>query len=66
MGCYAAFVGIKAANAFCAANPEAKVLVVATELCTLHFQNKTDDDNLISNAISVMDQQRYLSQQILL
>lgn len=51
MGCYAAFVGIKAANAFCAANPEAKVLVVATELCTLHFQNKTDDDNLISNAI---------------
>ncbi len=51
MGCYAAFVGIKAANAFCAANPKAKVLVVATELCTLHFQNKTDDDNLISNAI---------------
>lgn len=51
MGCYAAFVGIKAANAFCAADPNAKVLVVATELCTLHFQNKTDDDNLISNAI---------------
>lgn len=51
MGCYAAFVGIKAANAFCTADPKAKVLVVATELCTLHFQNKTDDDNLISNAI---------------
>lgn len=51
MGCYAAFVGLKAANAFCAADSKAKVLVVATELCTLHFQNKTDDDNLISNAI---------------
>ncbi|OEK07063.1 type III polyketide synthase [Roseivirga misakiensis] len=51
MGCYAAFVGIKSAHAFCAANPSAKVLVVATELCTLHFQNKTDEETLIANAI---------------
>ena len=51
MGCYAAFVGIKSAVAFCAANPLAKVLVVATELCTLHFQNKTDEETLIANAI---------------
>lgn len=51
MGCYAAFVGIKSATAFCAANPKAKVLVVATELCTLHFQKKTDEETLIANAI---------------
>lgn len=51
MGCYAAFVGIKSAHAFCAADPKAKVLVVATELCTLHFQKKSDEDNLIANAI---------------
>ncbi len=51
MGCYAAFVGIKSAKAFCDANPEATVLVVATELCTLHFQKKADEDNLVSNAI---------------
>ena len=51
MGCYAAFVGIKSATAFCAANPDAKVLVVATELCTLHFQKKTDEETLIANAI---------------
>lgn len=51
MGCYAAFVGIKSATAFCAANPEAKVLVVATELCTLHFQKNNDEETLIANAI---------------
>ncbi|MFY0591653.1 type III polyketide synthase [Roseivirga sp.] len=51
MGCYAAFVGIKSAMAFCAANESAKVLVVATELCTLHFQNEPDEETLIANAI---------------
>lgn len=51
MGCYAAFVGIKSAKAFCDANPKAKVLVVATELCTLHFQRGSDEDNLVANAI---------------
>lgn len=51
MGCYAAVTGMKAAHAICRAQQEAKVLVVATELCTIHFQNKTDDDNLLANAI---------------
>ena len=51
MGCYAAMTGIKAAHAICQANPEAQVLLVATELCTIHFQNKKDPDNLLANAI---------------
>lgn len=51
MGCYAAITAIKTADAICRASPEAKVLVVATELCTIHFQNKTDEDNLLANAI---------------
>lgn len=51
MGCYAALTGMKAADAICKSQPEANVLIVATELCTIHFQNKTDDDNLLANAI---------------
>ncbi|MCE7994881.1 MAG: type III polyketide synthase [Roseivirga sp.] len=51
MGCYAALTAMKGADAICKSQPKAKVLVVATELCTIHFQNKTDDDNLLANAI---------------
>ncbi len=50
MGCYAAFNAIKAADAICASS-EAKVLIVCTELCTLHFQKGKDEDNLLANAL---------------
>ena len=42
MGCYAAFNGIKAAHAICKSNSSARVLVVCTELCSLHFQPRPD------------------------
>lgn len=51
MGCYGAFNGLKTADAIVRADPDAKVLVVCVELCTLHFQKKTDTDNLLSNAL---------------
>lgn len=51
MGCYAALNGLKLADAFCRSNPDARVLVVCTELCTLHFQKSHEDDHLISNAL---------------
>lgn len=51
MGCYAAFNALKVADAFCHTNPEAKVLVVCTELCTIHFQKRHEQDHLVSNAI---------------
>jgi predicted naringenin-chalcone synthase len=51
MGCYAAFNAIKAADSFCKSEPDAKVLIVCTELCSLHFQKQATDDNLIANAL---------------
>jgi len=51
MGCYGAFNGIKLAYDICKANPNAKVLVVSVELCTIHFQKSMTLDNIISNAI---------------
>jgi alpha-pyrone synthase len=51
MGCYAAFNGLKAADAFCKADPGARVLVVCTEICTIHFQKSRQTDHLVSNAL---------------
>ncbi|HEY9006908.1 MAG TPA: type III polyketide synthase [Ohtaekwangia sp.] len=51
MGCYAAFNGLKVADAFCKADQKAKVLIVCTELCSLHFQRQPTDDNLLANAL---------------
>jgi predicted naringenin-chalcone synthase len=51
MGCYAAFTALKAAYAFCAAQPDARVLIVCTELCSLHFQREGTEDNLLANAL---------------
>lgn len=51
MGCYAAFNAFKVANAFCKANEDAKVLVVCTELCSLHFQHTYSEDNLLANTL---------------
>lgn len=51
MGCYAAINALKIADAFCKSDPQAKVLVVCTELCSLHFQRKATDDNLLANAL---------------
>ena len=51
MGCYAAIHGLKLAEAFCKTDMEAKVLVVCTELCTLHFQKENNLDNLASSLL---------------
>jgi prepilin-type processing-associated H-X9-DG protein len=51
MGCYAAFNALKIADAFCRADENAKVLVVCTELCSLHFQREASEDNLLANAL---------------
>jgi len=51
MGCYAAFNALKVANAFCHQDENAKVLIVCTELCSLHFQKNPTEDNLLANAL---------------
>lgn len=51
MGCYAAFPGLKMAQSFCEANPDANVLLITTELCSLHFQFKSDPDNIIASSV---------------
>lgn len=51
MGCYAALPALRMAQQFCLARPDAVVLVVCLELCSLHMQMKTDDDSILANAL---------------
>jgi predicted naringenin-chalcone synthase len=51
MGCYAAFPALRLARALCQADPEALVMVVSVELCTLHLQPSTDSDSLLAASV---------------
>lgn len=51
MGCHASFNALKLADALCKSDAGAKVVIVATELCSLHFQRSATDDNLLANAL---------------
>lgn len=51
MGCYAAIHALKMADAFCVQQPSAKVMIVCTELCTLHFQKEATMDNIASSLL---------------
>ena len=48
MGCYAAINGLKLARHIVRSEPDAQVLVVNIELCTLHLQETTDIEKLLS------------------
>ena len=51
MGCNAAVIALKQADAICKSQPDATVLVVCTELCTIHFQKRYNDDYILSNLL---------------
>lgn len=51
VGCYAAVPALNLANLICHNDPSARVLVVAVELCSLHFQVDSSRDNLMANAL---------------
>jgi predicted naringenin-chalcone synthase len=51
MGCQAALQGLQAADAICRADPQAVVLLVCAELCTLHFQRQPNAENLVANSL---------------
>ncbi|HRO44320.1 type III polyketide synthase [Agriterribacter sp.] len=51
MGCYAAIHALKIADAICKNDTAARVMIVCTELCTLHFQKEATTDNITSSML---------------
>lgn len=51
IGCAAAFPALRAAARFCAAQPDAVVLVVCTELCSLHIRPSNSPDQIVSSSV---------------
>jgi predicted naringenin-chalcone synthase len=51
MGCYAAIHALKMADAICKNEKDARVIIVCTELCTLHFQKEATIDNITSSLL---------------
>lgn len=51
MGCHGALNGLRVSRAFAEANPNARVLLCAVELCTLHHQYGWNPDQIVANAL---------------
>ncbi|WP_375386432.1 type III polyketide synthase [uncultured Microbacterium sp.] len=51
LGCSAAFPALRAAARICAAQPEAVVLVVCGELCTLHIRGSGDPEQIVASSV---------------
>jgi predicted naringenin-chalcone synthase len=51
MGCHGAFNGLRVAQAFTEANPEARVLLSTVELCSLHFHFGWDPEKVVANGL---------------
>jgi predicted naringenin-chalcone synthase len=51
MGCHGALNGLRVANAITTADPAARVLLCAVELCSLHYYYGSEADKLVANAI---------------
>jgi len=51
MGCYAAVHALKLADALVRSSSGSRVLIVCTELCTLHFQQEPTVDNMLSSLL---------------
>jgi alkylresorcinol/alkylpyrone synthase len=55
MGCYGAFPALRAARDFCLADPDAVVLVVSVELCSLHISSSNDPDTIVAAVVTSRD-----------
>ncbi|CAN5381845.1 type III polyketide synthase [soil metagenome] len=51
MGCYAGINALKFAKHISRSEPDAVVLLVGVELCTLHYQKNDKSDQMIANAL---------------
>ncbi len=52
MGCHGALNGLRVARAFVEAEPDARVLLVAAEICSVHVQHGwEDEEQVVANAL---------------
>lgn len=51
MGCYAAFPAMRQAKTICDADPNAVVLVVSVELCSIHVRVSDDPDTILGSSL---------------
>lgn len=51
LGCYAALKALKHANYIAQANPEACILIVSAELCSIHFIPSITDEDIVANLL---------------
>lgn len=51
MGCFAGITGLRVADQIVRGDPGARVLLVAVELCSLHYQRTPDVETLVANML---------------
>jgi predicted naringenin-chalcone synthase len=51
MGCHGAINGLRAARGLAAVDPDARILLCAVELCSLHFKFQWDPERMLGNAL---------------
>ncbi len=51
MGCFGAFKGLSVARSFALENPQHRILLVCTELCSLHLQADQEEETYIGNSL---------------
>jgi predicted naringenin-chalcone synthase len=51
MGCHGALNGLRVARAFAGADPDARVLLCAVELCSLHYHYGWNPSQMVANAL---------------
>lgn len=51
MGCYASMPALRMAKQFVQADPDAVVLVVSAELCSLHLRTSSDPDTIVASSL---------------
>jgi len=51
MGCHGALNGLRVANAFASADPSARVLLCAVELCSIHYHYGEEPEKMVANAL---------------
>lgn len=51
MGCHGAINGLRAARGLAASEPNARILLCAVELCSLHYRLTWDDEGMVGNAL---------------